>query len=150
VAGRRFNGGEGVLMAGESDNEVLLLEEEMGDEGRSTAEGDDGRGWELTEGAVGGCSGFTSDAVGVPPAVGHGQEARGGGEMVLVACLRRRKRVGKRKGQAASAMPFISATGSRERRWGVWAEAPWKRETGGERGSLAWRSALACGRGRGH
>jgi hypothetical protein len=72
VAGRRFNGGEGVLMAGESDNEVLLLEEEMGDEGRSTAEGDDGRGWELTEGAVGGCGGFTSDTVGVPPAVGHG------------------------------------------------------------------------------
>jgi hypothetical protein len=47
---RCFNGGEGVSVAGEGGDEVLQLEEETEDEGRSTVEGDDGRGWELTEG----------------------------------------------------------------------------------------------------
>jgi hypothetical protein len=49
-AWRRFNNGEGVPVAGEGSDEVLQLEKETGDEGRSTAEGDDGRGWELTKG----------------------------------------------------------------------------------------------------
>jgi hypothetical protein len=46
------------------------------------------------KGAVDGGGGFTSDSGGVPPTVGHGQEARGWGwgEVVFVACLRRRKR----------------------------------------------------------
>jgi hypothetical protein len=44
-----FNGGEGVSVVGEGGDGVLQLEEEMGDEGRLTAEGDDGRGLELTE-----------------------------------------------------------------------------------------------------
>jgi hypothetical protein len=49
-AWQRFNGDEGVSMAGEGGGGVLQLEEETGDEGRSTVEGDDGRWWELTEG----------------------------------------------------------------------------------------------------
>jgi hypothetical protein len=40
------------------------------------------------------------------------------GEVVLVACLRRTKRGGKRKGRAVSVMPFIGATGGRGRRGG--------------------------------
>jgi hypothetical protein len=36
-------------VAGEGSDGVLQLEE-TGDEGRSTVEGNDGRGWELTEG----------------------------------------------------------------------------------------------------
>jgi hypothetical protein len=66
----------------------------MGDEGRSTAEGDDRRWWELTK--VRG-SGFTSGGGGIPPVVGRGQEATGG-EVVLMACLRRRKVGGKERG----------------------------------------------------
>jgi hypothetical protein len=49
----------------------------MGDEGRSTAEGDDGRGECSTKRAVGG--GFPFGGVGVPPAIGRGQEANKGG-----------------------------------------------------------------------
>jgi hypothetical protein len=37
-------------VAGEGSDGVLQLEEETGDEGRSMVEGNDGRGWELTEG----------------------------------------------------------------------------------------------------
>jgi hypothetical protein len=37
-------------VVGEGSNGVLRLEEETGDEGRSMAEGDNGRGWELMEG----------------------------------------------------------------------------------------------------
>jgi hypothetical protein len=47
---RRFNGGMGVLVAREGSDGVLQMEEEMGDEGRLMAEGDDDQGWELTEG----------------------------------------------------------------------------------------------------
>jgi hypothetical protein len=42
-----------------------------------------------------------------------------GGEVVLVACLRRRKRGGKRKGQVASVMPFNCEVGGRGRRGGL-------------------------------
>jgi hypothetical protein len=69
------------------------------------------------KGAIGGDGGFTSGSVDVPPAVGRGQEA--GGEVVVVACLRRRKRGGKRKGWAASVTPFIDMAGGRGRRGGV-------------------------------
>jgi hypothetical protein len=48
---------------------------------------------------------------------------------VLVACLRRRKRREKRKGRAASVMPFISAVGDRGRREGSGVKFAWKRET---------------------
>jgi hypothetical protein len=37
-------------VAGEGGDRVLQLEEDTGDEGRSMAEGDNGRVWELTEG----------------------------------------------------------------------------------------------------
>jgi hypothetical protein len=36
---------------------------------------------------------------------------------------------------------FIDTTGARGRKGGSRAESVWKRETGGERGALAWRSA---------
>jgi hypothetical protein len=54
------------------------------------------RGQSSLKGAVGDDD-FTSDGVSVLPTVGHGQEARGG-EVVLVACLRKRKRGGKERG----------------------------------------------------
>jgi hypothetical protein len=47
---RCFNDGEGIPVAGDGGDMVLQLEEEMRDEARSTAEGNDGRGWVLTEG----------------------------------------------------------------------------------------------------
>jgi hypothetical protein len=45
-----FRGGEGVSVAGDEGDEVLQHDRTTGKEGRSTAEGDDGRGWDLTEG----------------------------------------------------------------------------------------------------
>jgi hypothetical protein len=67
--------------------------------------------------------------------------------VVLMACLRRRKRGGKRKGRAASVTSFIGVAGGRGRRGGgvrggVRIE---ESETGGERGALAWRSAVGTG-----
>jgi hypothetical protein len=55
------------------------------------------KGQSSLKGAVGDDD-FTSDGVSVLPTVGHGQEAGGGGEVVLVACLRKRKRGGKERG----------------------------------------------------
>jgi hypothetical protein len=122
------------------------LEEETGDEGRSTAEGDDGLGWELTEGGSRRrrwlhfwrrrCA---SD--------GRSWIGGRGGEVVLMACLQRRKRGWKRKGRAASVMPFISAAGGSGRRGGGGSgvEFAWKREKGREKGGIAWRSAAGTG-----
>jgi hypothetical protein len=50
MARRCFNDSEVVLVVGEGGDGVLQLEEETGDEGRSTAESDGGWEWELTEG----------------------------------------------------------------------------------------------------
>jgi hypothetical protein len=50
MARQCFNDSEVVLVVGEGGDGVLQLEEETGDEGRSTAEGDDGWEWVLTEG----------------------------------------------------------------------------------------------------
>jgi hypothetical protein len=44
-AGRRRGG-----LAGDEGDEVLQHDRTTWNEGRSTVEGDDGRGWELTEG----------------------------------------------------------------------------------------------------
>jgi hypothetical protein len=98
-----------------------------GGEGRSTAEGDNGRGWELTEGGSRRLHFWRRRcASGGRPWTGGK-----GGEVVLVACLRRRKRGKKRKGLVASAMPLISVVGSRGRRRGSRAASAWKTEMGG-------------------
>jgi hypothetical protein len=91
-------------------------------------------GGELTKWAADGGGGFTSGGVDVPSAIGRGQEARGGGEVVLVACLRRRKRGGERKGQATSVMSYIGAVGGRGRREGGLGRSPRGRERRTERG----------------
>jgi hypothetical protein len=126
--GRRFNDGEGVLVAGEGGDGVLQLEEETGDEGRLTVESDDGRGWELTKGAVGGGSGFTSGGVGVPLAVGRGQEAgeRSGAHGVLV----KEEKKGKKKGVGSIGDAFYRRGGrqGKEREGGSGAEFTWKRD----------------------
>jgi hypothetical protein len=76
-------------------------------------EGDDGRGWKLTEGKVGG-NGFTFGGIGVPPAVNREQEARGVKWCSWRACEGGREGAGGRKGWAASVAPFIPARGG----WG--------------------------------
>jgi hypothetical protein len=85
---------------------------------------DDGRGGSSPKGAVG-----------VPPAVGRGQEARGAKWCSWRACDGGRE--GGRKGLVVLAMSFIGATGSRGKRGGVHVE---ERETSGERGVLTRRS----------
>jgi hypothetical protein len=93
----RFNGGEGVPVAGEGGDGVLQLEEETGDEGRSTVKGDNGQGSELTEGGSRRRRlhfRWRQRAPNGRPWAG----GRGGGEVVLVACLRKRKRGGKERG----------------------------------------------------
>jgi hypothetical protein len=134
------NDGKGVPVAGEGGDGVQQLEEETGNEGRLTPEGDDGQGWELTEGGSRQWLHFQRHrrASGGRPWTG----GNGGDEVVLVVCLRRRKRVGNTKGRAASAMPFINAAGGREGEGGSKAVSVWKRETGGESGGP---SAVANG-----
>jgi hypothetical protein len=73
---KKRSGEAALLVAGEGGDGVLQLEEETGDEGRSTAKGDDGQGWELIEG------GSRRRRLhfrrhNVPPMVDRGQEARG-------------------------------------------------------------------------
>jgi hypothetical protein len=139
----RFNGGEGVPVAREGGDRVLQLEEETGDEGRSTVEGDDGQGWDLTEGgsrlrrrlhfrrrrhASGGRS-WTGGK---------------GGKVVLVVCLRRRK-IGGRKGWVASAVLFNDTAGGRGRRGVRGREAAtWR---GGNGNGAAVRQCGAAGTG---
>jgi hypothetical protein len=82
----------------------------------------------------------------VPPAVSRGQEARwAGGHIGAHGVLAKEEERGKRKGRAASAMPFIGTVGGRGRRGGSGAESAWKRETGEERGALARRSTAGTG-----
>jgi hypothetical protein len=83
-------------VAGEGSDRVLQLEEDTGDEGRSMAEGDNGRVWELTEGGSRWLhSRRHRHASGGRPWIGG---KRGRGEVVLVVCLRRRNSWGKRMG----------------------------------------------------
>jgi hypothetical protein len=151
---RCFNGGEGVPVAGEGGDGVLQLEEEMGDEGRSSASATMAGGGSSPKGAVDDGGGFTSGGVGVAPAVGRGHEARGGQWCSWCACEGGREGGG-RKGWAASTVPFIGVTGGRGRRGrggGSGAASAWKRETSGERGGPAaavgtgpWATGARCG-----
>jgi hypothetical protein len=128
-----FNDSEGVLVAREGGDGVLQLEEETGNKGRAILDG----GGSSLKGAVSAVGGFTSGGVGVPSAVDCGQEARGVGEVVLMACLRRRKRVGKRNGQAASVMPFTGVAGGNGRRGGCSGWRPRGRDEWREGGPSA-------------
>jgi hypothetical protein len=89
-------------VSGDEGNEVLQHDRTTGNEGRSTTEGDDGWRWELTEGAV--SSDFTFGGVGVPPAAGRGQEARGAKWSSWHA--RKGERAGKRRGGGDRWHPF--------------------------------------------
>jgi hypothetical protein len=134
-AWRCFNGGEGVPVAGEGGDGVLQLEEEMGDEGRSSASATMAGGGSSPKGAVDDGGGFTSGGVGVPLAVGRGHEARGGQWCSWCACEGGREGGGE-KGVGSVDDAFYRRDGrqGKEREGGSGAASAWKRETSGERG----------------
>jgi hypothetical protein len=119
----------------------------MGDEGRSTAEGDDGRGGRGSspKGAVrGGGGGFTFGGVGVPPPVGHGQEARGegGAKWCSWHASKGGREEGKEKGGWHRRCLLSARWAAGGKGVGPRVESTWKIE---RRGALARRSAASIG-----
>jgi hypothetical protein len=148
----RFNGGEGVPVAGEGGDGVLQLEEETGDEGRSTVKGDNGQGSELTEGGSRRRRlhfRWRQRAPNGRPWAG----GRGGGRSGACGMLAKEEERGKRKGWAAFVMPLIGVAGGRGRRGGVRGsvhvkERDKRREVGLARRSVAGTGPWPTGTGR--
>jgi hypothetical protein len=100
-----FQGDGAVLVAGDEGDEVLQHDRTTENEGRSTEEGDNGRGWELTEWGNRRRRWLhfrrRRHASGGRLWIGGK-----GGEVALTPCLQRRKRGGERKGGATSVVPL--------------------------------------------
>jgi hypothetical protein len=74
-------------VAGDEGDKVLQHDRTTWNEGRSTAEGDDGRGWELTEGGSWRWLHFWRRRHASGGRLWTGGKGAGGGELALTSCL---------------------------------------------------------------